>query len=240
MSYTAKSMDRGNEVKVPKNVLEPALRSFSGVRTMEIQSPPDYVVMEEFPGDKNFWWTDDPDLDRRQRHVDSRMGNLVLGGYGNLDLTAPGTSFLATTYEDEFAPTWSLWSVNVPSWEDAKILALWWNSTYSVAKLITERNEVRGGVMKWRKGDLLDIPVPDMNDLSNDEREELLAVYDNVSDREFPALIHQFEENFDARREIDKKWNEVLDWGYDEESLDVLYNQIESFLSDIKEMMEQD
>jgi tRNA1(Val) A37 N6-methylase TrmN6 len=240
VSYAAQSVDRGNTVKVPKNVLRPALRSFSGMRTMEIENPPDHVVMEEFPGDSNFWWSDDPDLDRRQRHVESRMGNLVLGGYGNLDLTAPGTSFLATTYEDGIAPTWSLWSVSVASWEDAKLLALWWNSTYSVAKLITERNEVRGGVVKWRKGDLLDMPVPDLDDLSDEEREELLEVYDEVAGREFPALVHQFENTFDARRKIDEKWNEVLDWGYDDESLDALYEQIASFLTDMKEMMDQD
>lgn len=240
MSYTAKSVDRGNEVKIPKNVLEPALRSFSGIRTLEIEDSPDYVVMEEFPGDSNFWWSDDPDLDRRQRHVESRMGNLVLGGYGNLDLTAPGTSCLAVTCEDELAPTWSLWSVSVDSWEDAKLLALWWNSTYSVAKLITERNEVRGGVVKWRKSDLKELPVPDLDDLSDDEKEELLEVYDEVADREFPALVHQFEANFDARRKIDKKWNEVLGWDYDDESLDSLYDQIESFLKDMKDMMEED
>lgn len=37
---------------------------------------------------------------------------------------------------------------------------------------------------------------------------------------DFPALVHQFEENFDARRKIDEAWNEVLGWGYDDESLD--------------------
>lgn len=240
MSYTAKNMNRGNEVKVPKNVLEPALRSFSGMRTLEVDEAPDHVVMETFPGDSDFWWSDSPDLDRRRRHVDSREGQLVLGGYGNLDLTAPGTSFVALTYEDGIAPTWSLWSVSVDSWEDAKLLSLWWNSTYSVAKLITERNEVRGGVVKWRKSDLKALPVPDLDDLSDDEKETLLEVYDEVADREFPALVHQFEENFDARRKIDETWNDVLDWDYDEESLDSLYNQIASFLTDMKDMMEQD
>lgn len=209
---------------------------------MEIYEAPDYVVVDEFPGDDDFWMDADPDeiLDKRQRHVDKRMCQLVLGGYGNLDLTAPGTSFLALTYEDEIAPTWSLWSASVDSWENAKLLALWWNSTYSVAKLITERNEVRGGVVKWRKGDITDMMVPDLNELSDDEREELLSVYDDFSDRDFPALIHQFEENFSPRREIDETWNEVLNWNYDDESLDGLYSQIESFLSDMKEMMEQD
>jgi hypothetical protein len=57
---------------------------------------------------------------------------------------------------------------------------------------------------------------------------------------DFPALVHQFEENFSPRREIDETWNEVLNWNYDDESLDGLYSQIEAFLSDMKEMMEQD
>lgn len=240
MSYTAKNQDRGNEVKVPQNILSPALRSFSGMRTLEIQNPPDYVVMDTFPGDSEFWWSDSPDLERRRRHVDSRDGQLVLGGYGNLDLTAPGTSFLAMTYKDEIAPTWSLWSVSVGSWEDAQLLSLWWNSTYSVAKLITERNEVRGSVVKWRKPDLLEIPVPDLNTLSDEEREGLLELYDEISDRDFPSLLDQFEENFEPRMKIDRKWNEVLNWDYDDEGLGVLYQQITSTLKDMKGMMEQD
>lgn len=239
--YSVVRPDRGTGVKIPKNVLKPALRSMSGLRTMEVDEAPDHVVMDEFPGDAEFWMYADPDdfLDKRQRHVKSRMGRLVLGGYGNLDVTAPGTSHLAVTAPDEIAPTWSLWSVDVPT-EDAKILTLWWNSTYSVAKLITERNEVRGGVMKWRKNDLKALPVPSLDSLTDDERERLLDLYDEVADREFPALVHQFESRFDARRDIDETWNDILDWGYDNEALDTLYDQVASFLTDMKEMMDQD
>jgi len=239
-SFEVESVDRGSEVTIPNSVLSPVLRSISGVRTMEVPEPPDYVVMDEFPGDDEFWWTDDPDLQKRRKHVQSREGQLVLGGYGNLDLTAPGTSFLAVTDEDGIAPTWSLWSVSPDSWEDAKLLALWWNSTYSVAKLITERNEVRGGVMKWRKGDLKELPVPDLAHLTDDEKEELLEVYDEVSDHDFPALIHQVETNFEARMKIDRKWNEVLDWNYDDGSIKGLQRQIHSFLKDMEELMNND
>jgi len=39
---------------------------------------------------------------------------------------------------------------------------------------------------------------------------------------------------------IDKKWNEVLDWGTADEILDSLYDQIALFLTAMKEMMDQD
>lgn len=56
---------------------------------------------------------------------------------------------------------------------------------------------------------------------------------------EFPALVHQFGENFEPRMKIDRKWNEVLDWDYDDEGLKALDNQIQSALKDMKKMMEQ-
>lgn len=57
---------------------------------------------------------------------------------------------------------------------------------------------------------------------------------------EFPALLHQFEEGFGPRMKIDRKWNAILDWDYDDGGLDVLYSQIKSTLKDMKEMMERD
>lgn len=59
----------------------------------------------------------DPDeiLSWRQDHIDSRKCQLILGGYGNLDLTAPGTSHLALSFEEKLSPTWSLWSVTTRS-----------------------------------------------------------------------------------------------------------------------------
>ena len=240
--YAVQSQTTGAEVKVPFDSLDPALRSFSGMRTMEINEAPDYVVTDQFPGDDTFWMDANPDeiLEKRRRHIDKRKCQLILAGYGNIDLTAPGTSHLALSSEEETSPTWTMWSVGVDSWEDAKLLTLWWNSTFSIAKLITERNEVRGGVVKWRKGDLTEFLVPDLNSLSDDEKQALFDVYNEVADVEFPALVHQFAEGFESRKKIDKAWSDVLGWEYDDDQLEVLYSQIDGFLSDMKEMMGED
>jgi type I restriction-modification system DNA methylase subunit len=240
---TAQSQYTAATVDVPKNRTEWALRSVSGIRTMRLTHPYDWVVNSRFDDDGSFWATDADDvLDRRRDHVDSRLSDIILAGYGNVDLTADGTSHLAIAPETPTAPTWTLWSVQTESSEDAKLLTLFYNSTFCLAKLLTERNEERGSVMKWRQGDLKDLPVVDLSQLDDENKEKLIDVYDKVASQDFPALVDQLNNNFEPRKKIDQTWARILDWETfeAEEEIEKLHDQVAGFLIELGEMMEND
>lgn len=238
------------KVDVPKSVLAEGLRSMSGIRTLEVDDAPDKIVLDRFGGDDLFWDDDNPSevIKKRNKHVSSRMCNLVIGGYGNLNLAGDGTSFLAIVSEDKLAPTWSMWSVNTKSLDQAKIMALWINSTYSVAKMITERNEVEGSTMKWRKKDLKSLPVPSMAELTDEEQDRLLSLYDQIADGEFPPLMEQLDSHFEPRMKIDVTWAEILEWeDYLEDTEDApadkgaihkLQNQVVGFIRELRMIMQ--
>lgn len=206
-TITSQSQYSAATVDVPKRATERALRSVSGIRTMQLAEPYDWVVNDRFSGDELFWSTDADDaLDRREDHVDSRLSDIILAGYGNIDLTADGTSHLAIATETRTAPTWTLWAVQTDSSEDAKILTLFYNSTFCLAKLLTERNEERGSVMKWRQGDLKELPVVDLDELNESEKQEILNLYDEVAVEEFPSIVEQLNGDSELRKRIDKTW----------------------------------
>jgi len=242
-TITAQSQYSAATVDIPKSATEWALRSVSGIRTMELTEPYDWVVNDRFSSDDMFWSTNADDvLNKRVSHVDSRLSSIILAGYGNIDLTADGTSHLAIATETSTAPTWTLWAVQTNSFEDAKLLTLFYNSTFCLAKLLTERNEERGSVMKWRQGDLKELPVVDLEQLDDEEKEELLQLYDEVSTSEFPPIVEQLTDEFEPRKRIDETWARILEWDTydDEDELEKLHEQVADFLMELGEMMDND
>lgn len=232
------------EVRIPKSALRPATRSASGMTRMEVTEPPDYIVVDRFPDDELFWDASDADdiVQRRADHIRRRECFLITAGYGNIDITGSGTSLLAFVSRTPMVPTWSLWSFRVGSYDTAQLLALWWNSSFSLATLISSRTEVRGSVMKWRKETLLDFPVLWEKTLPRESRDELLRVYQEVCSVTFPSLIEQLRDRHASRKEIEMAIARALEWTEveREERLNELYAKLASQFEALKMVMGRD
>jgi hypothetical protein len=229
---------------IPKNVLLPATRSISGISCIEPVQPYDYVVAGRFKKDEDFWDDPRPDSILRLRlpHLHSRETYLVVAGYGNVDLTASGTCLLAFVSQVPIIPTWSMWSFKTDSYERAKLLALWWNSTYSLAQLFDERTEVRGSTVKWRKGTLETTLVIDEEKIEKKQKEALLRTYDETKHTEFPSIMTQLRTEFAPRTKIDMAVAEAADWPKFKtiKGLRSLYSELLTKLEELKRMMERD
>ena len=204
-SFEVVSVDSGARVKVPKSVLRPTTRSAAGMETLEMTDPPDYIVVGRFEDDDAFW--DDPDPDKilslRLPHLESREAFLVAAGRNNVNLAAPGTHFVAIVSPVPIPPTWSFWSIKTKSLQDARILALWWNSTLNLAQLIENRTEVGGAWMGWLRDTLLRVQVLNPNALSDELKRDLLMVYDQWKSVKFPPLLDQLKNHYEGRLAID-------------------------------------
>lgn len=224
----AVSTQTGLTARIPKSALRPTTRSPSGMTTMEIVDAPDYIVVDRFKGDEVFWDDPDPDavLARRLPHLKSREAFLVAAGRNNVNLAAEGTHFLGFVSSHPIPPTWSFWSIETDSVENARLLALWWNSTFHLAQLIENRTEVGGSWMGWLKDDLVRLPVLNIAALSQNERDRLLQVYDTWKATPFPPLLDQLKRHFEGRVAIDSAIAKVIGAAITESALGQQYDAL--------------
>jgi hypothetical protein len=229
----AKSKRTGATVRVPRAVVRPTTRSVAGMSTIEFTTPFDYIVVGRFPGDTAFWDDPDPDavLAKRLPHLATREATLLLGGRNNVGLDGTGTHFLAFVSARPVPPTWSFWSVRGLDLDDARLVALWWNSSFNLVQLIENRAEVQGAYMSWLKADILRLRVPDIRALSAASRTSLLKTYAKLARTPFPHLLAQLRGSYEGRIELDSSLARELQLPYTTEKLRELYAALASWIT---------
>lgn len=240
-SLLATSTRTGISVRIPRSVLRPTTRSISGMTTMEVTQDFDFIVTRRFPKDALFW--DDPDpggiLKRRLPHLRSREAMLLLAGRNQVDLSAPGTSHLAVASPIPIPPTWSFWCVKVETFDEARYLAMWWNSMPSLRQLMVRRAETRGTVVSWVLRDLYPMPVLRPSALSRESKRILDRTWSDWAHVPFPSLMDQLRDRFEGRVELDRAIAEVV-WPHQAIDFDVQYRQLYSRLSELQRLMSND
>ena len=202
----------GATFKISKDSLSPALRTLSHQKKLLMKSPSDWLVIERFKNDEDFWQTQNVAniLSKRRNQLSSRLGNIIMAGYGNYDLAAPGSCLIALLTDKPTAPTWTCWRMNIENKDDAKIIALYLNSTFALANLIDNSTEVRASVRKWRKSTLFSMPIIDPKKLSETERNNLLKLFDSIANQELPSLLEQLKYGNEVRDKIDKTLMKIV------------------------------
>jgi len=238
----AVSVRTNARARIPMSVLRPTTRSAAGMETMEIIDPPDYIVIGRFPGDESFWDDREPDaiLRRRLPHLESREAYLVAAGRNNVNLAAPGTHFLAVVSPTLIPPTWSFWSIKTDSLDDARILALWWNSTYHLAQLIENRHEVGGSWMGWLRDTLHRLNVLNPKALSPETKRGLLQVYETWKAVRFPPLLDQLKRHYEGRLAIDRAIAQALGLPENETGVPKLYDRLALRIEGLRDLMGRD
>ncbi len=243
-SIAARSKDHAIDVVFPRRALTLSTRTVSGMDKFLIDKAFDYVVIDRFKGDEPFWNSKQVDeiLQKRRRQIASRSAYLITGGRGNVDLTAPGTRLLAFCSRTPIAPTWAFWCLRVPTFEDACLLGLWWNSTFMLQQLLDVRTEVRGSRMWFGKSPLLQVPVLNPKILGKEARSGLLNTFHKVSSVSFPSLLEQVRDGFEGRILIDSELARSLKIsGFDDPArLRVLYASVFEKLDRLRMMMTRD
>lgn len=204
-SFSAMSPLTGAIVQIPRSVLRPAIRSPAGQHSMLLDNPSDFAVTARFPEDGPFWSDRDPDslVARRAPHLASREGRLVLAGRNHVGLASEETSLLAFCSKEPILPTWSFWSFRIPDFELAKLLCLWLNSTIGLSLLLDRRITGTGAYVGWLKSDLESMPGLNPEKLPPAARRELLRLFDEIGQVQFPSLLTQLRDRFEPRLRLD-------------------------------------
>jgi hypothetical protein len=229
-------------LKIPKSSLLPAMRRVSLVNKIDTSSHTDYVVIDEFPDIKVFLETSPKKFKYRRdfwsrwrKYVKDRASHLAL--VRRADLSSPGTCLLAFYSEQQVVPPGLAWSLKIER-ENAKFLALWFNSTFHLLQLLIYRKETRGAFLQLDKYVLNTLLIPDPARLTEEQKNRLLQVFEEVRDAEFPSLVEQLDKAYAVRRKIDATWLEVLSESKPE-ILPTLYKTLSREIHLLKRMMSE-
>jgi hypothetical protein len=202
---------RAIDLKFPKAILIPSTRTATGMDKILLDRTYDYVVGNRFKGDEAFWGQEDVRdiLAARSRQIAARSAYLIAAGRGGLNLAAGGTKLLAFCSRVPIAPTWAFWSIRTKTFEDACLLALWWNSTYMVNQLIDARTEVEGARVWFGKTAIEPLLVLNPSKLTKTSRTKLLKLFNELAKVKFPSILEQLETEFEGRVRIDQELGSV-------------------------------
>ncbi len=102
--------------------------------------------------------------------------------------------------KESIAGPGTTWVANIPD-EEAKILCLWFNSSFHLAQIFHERIEdIWLDIHKYILEDML---VLNPKALSLEEQNKLLKIFDEMSRIPFPSLERQYEDEFETKKKID-------------------------------------
>jgi hypothetical protein len=229
-------------IRIPKDKLCHGIRRASGMNTLDLSNVQDYILMAPFVGVERFLSPESVSSFKNhtrawKQYVKSRFGRFLISR--RFDLSAVGTHFLAY-YSSEPTTGQNLWSLKEVDKEEAKILALWFNSTPNLLQVYLQRMETRGAWMEINDSMVNDFMLLDIDCLTKNERKHLLDLFEKVRNVEFPSIIEQLTNKFPMRVEIDSIILRALGFGDDEINrlLDYLYPALANEIQQLKTLMQ--
>jgi hypothetical protein len=228
-------------LSIPRRALKPALRRVSLVSTMDITDNPDYVVVADFQGSREFlkagakgMRTSPTFWNRWRSYVEDRLSRLAI--VRRADVSASGTCLLAFYSSTPFAPPGVAWSVDMND-EQAKLLCLWLNNTLNLLQVLLHRKETRGAFLQLDEYVLEEILVPDFSKIGKDRIIGLLTLFDELKDMRFPSILEQLEREFSPRVKIDKAFLKAL--GFGEQEITALLPKLYASLAEEIKLLKQ-
>jgi len=237
-----KNKINGKTIKIDKKFLISSLRRHSNINYIDITNKNDYLITENF--DKIDNYLDDDkilkkfinNLDIWKNYIKTRKGNIFI--IRKYDISAKGTSLLCFYSETPTVPG-EFWIINPLTIEDAKILSLWLNSTPNLIQLLINRTEQRGA---WMKNDIKTLKenyILNPNSLNNEEKNEILNIFEQVANKKFQSILRQFELKDVNRMLIDKCIFKILNYNENEieQIINNIYPNIENEIVLLKKLM---
>lgn len=103
------------------------------------------------------------------------------------------------------------WPVKTDNIKSDKAIALWLNSSLGILTLLATRNTTEGAWVDIKKADLKDMPVLDVQAISQSQLQALADLFDELADEEFERMPGMAE--CTARRRLDDELSAILRLG---------------------------
>jgi len=206
----------------------------------------DYATISRFTGDQSFFIKSliakgnnlSSYVKKWRQYLESRKTNLVVSRRFNL--SAPNTSALAFYSISDVSPCKMFWAIRGIKDEEAKILALWFNSTINIAQILSRRAETEGAFMGLDQYILQNFLVLDPAELNQQQKERLTKVFDECAKTKLPSILNQLKTRNSIRRKIDLAILQTLEIkGNYDELLDSTYDSISKTIETLATLMKE-
>ncbi|MBC7129408.1 MAG: N-6 DNA methylase [Thermoplasmatales archaeon] len=196
--------------KIEKSKLAPALRTVTDINKFDILNV-DYIITDKFKGWKTVLkFSKFKDKENFTYDIIKRkMKKACMVIARRFRPNSKNTYFFAFCSDKKFIGSDAFKYILLKDFV-AKINTLFLNSVLGIINLTLLRGQTTEGYTDMRESDLILFDIIDVELLSEEQKKELLKLYDELKDCEFPSLLEQFKERFWARVELDKRLLQIL------------------------------
>jgi SAM-dependent methyltransferase len=237
----AKNRYTEETIEIPSDALYLGIRRASGLGNIDLSTMHDHFIIEVFDGIEKILSADSlikfkDNVKKWKKYVEDKFGRFLISRRFNI--ASKGTKLLAF-YSDYPITGQNLWSLKEVEEDDAKILALWFNSTPNLLQVHLQRIETGGSWMEINKEMISDFALLDPDTLDKKHKQVLLNLFDEIKNINFPSLSKQLEHRNSIRKKIDKAILNILEFNEEEieELLDYLYPALHRELYHLKELL---
>jgi len=236
-----KLRNTNEEFKVSKDKIIKSLKTVTSIKRIDISKLQDYLILDKFDGfekvltlslykdkEKFNWGT-------IKRNVEGKGTHVTV--FRRFNPVSPNTFILSFYSEINFVPT-DAFKILKCDKESAIFICIYLNSILAFAKLISNMQQTTGQYTDIKAEDLELFNLFNIQNLSIDEKQILLNLFEKIRNIEFPSIIEQIEKRFWARVELDKTVLRILGFSNKEigEWLPKVYDAIVEELKTIKEI----
>lgn len=196
-AVTAKHRKMGKTIDIPRQSVSNYFLRYADKDRLDVSDLRDFTITDDsFSEFDNFTnWSDGDEMpDGWKDHIQGTQA--PLGLHYRIDLTAPGTRHLAY-YTDPKRVFHRMWCVNDLSNKEAKLLSVWFDSSFHLIQMLSSRLPGKGGWTSYQGYLVSEFKLIEPDKLDKENEDELLSVFNEVSDVEFPSLVEQISRNID-------------------------------------------
>lgn len=216
--------------QIDANNLMPALRTITGVDTIDITENQDYLILDKFKGSNRILsmskWKGKFDWNVVSKKMIGKETHLAIPH--RFRLFSSNTKLLAVYSDKKFVTPHSFTIFLTKDKEKCKILSLFLNSIVYMTQLYSLKKETTEAFTEIMKKDLMLMDMLNVDKLSKKEKNGLLRLFEKVKRLGEKSLIDQIKTEDSKRLELDKSILRIL--GLSEMEIDKwlpkLYNAI--------------
>lgn len=198
-----------DRLEIPLKALIPCVRNSAGRDKFDLSSLEEFVVSRRFRNHRNFLSISGLEPNtlsaKWRKYIERRICNL--GIIETLHVDSSGTYFFAYYTKKPRVFGSSFWNVIGLDEEEAKILAIWLNSTINLAQLFIER--VPTGWFKVRGYTFNELQLLYKSKLASKELEDIKTLFGKIRKVSFPSLWKQLAMNI-SKETLKDEWKGKL------------------------------
>ena len=235
---------RKRRFKMPRAATVRTLRTYSGVRHMDITEEEEYAIVEPTLIPQNI--RRDAGLSGRAAQRAARdiraayenlSGNILL--LRKLQIPSPDIYWLAFRSENRVLGTTDRINVRVSGGLEPELLCLYLNSSITLLQLLAFHAETRGAWIRLDKeGVWSEVHVPDFQALGEDVKSSARALYNRLGKADLDPLYDRLRKGSPEQREIDLISLRMLGLEGWEKKLDKVYSCLAAELESMIKVLE--